>query len=52
MCLGTFALDVALILREFERMFFAGQLAQMTPIPLEDVADFVSQDWYDEAGKS
>lgn len=52
MCLGTFALDVALILREFERMFFAGQLAQMTAIPLEDVTDFVSQDWYDEAGKS
>jgi len=51
-CLGTFALDVALILREFERMFFAGQLAQRTCIPLKDIADFVSEDGYDQAGKS
>jgi hypothetical protein len=44
-CLGTFAVNTALILREFERMFFAGQLAQLTPIPLEDIVDYVSEDW-------
>jgi hypothetical protein len=44
-CLASFAIDVALILREFERMFFAGKLDQLTPIPLEDISNFVSEDW-------
>ena len=42
-CLASFAIDVALILREFERMFFAGE--PQTPLPLEDIAYFVSEDW-------